>query len=271
MWPSVAAGVLLLAALSTWASGVFRQKAPEARIEPKSQTTLAPIAERRVRGQSKAENPVSAGAARSASASIEQKAESRGADARSSGELASVGAGTKGPAKIEAGPRPLTPSEESHNSPNGGPEMAPPRPVAVAERVSPEPDQLPPALGAKATPFDLLRHARRLLKEMKYVKYPQKDKIRNQAVLGLEMAIRNLNQGKRSAPQIDRIKKEIQESKTRRSTLPIGTSCRRPPTCSSAQSRYSKEGRRLFSAGHPLAPRFSHATGPSIRTPAPGE
>ncbi|MGO8899533.1 MAG: hypothetical protein ACLQU5_14485 [Isosphaeraceae bacterium] len=89
--------------------------------------------------------------------------------------------------------------------------MAPPRPVTVAERVSPEPDQLPPALGAKATPFDLLRHARRLLKEMKYVKYPQKDKIRNQAVLGLEMAIRNLNQGKRSAPQIDRIKKEIQE------------------------------------------------------------
>ena len=31
--------------------------------------------------------------------------------------------------------------------------MAPPRPVAVAERVSPEPDQLPPALGAKATPL----------------------------------------------------------------------------------------------------------------------
>ena len=209
MWPSVAAGVLLLAALSTWASGVFRQKKPEARIEQNLKTTLPPIVEGHV--QSKAEAPVTAGLAKSTSPAVQQKTESRQADARSSGELASVGTGTKERTKIDERPRPLTPPEESHNSPNGGPAMAPPRPVAVAERVSPEPDQLPPALGAKATPFDLLKHARRLLKEMKYVKYPQKDKLRNQAVLGLEKAIRNLNQGKRSAPQIDRIKKEIQE------------------------------------------------------------
>ncbi len=209
MWPSVAAGVLLLAALSTWASGVFRQKKPEARIEQNLKTTLPPIVEGHV--QSKAEAPVTAGLAKSTSPAVQQKTESRQADARSSGELASVGTGTKERTKIDERPRPLTPPEESHNSPNGGPEMAPPRPAAEAEPVPPKPDQLPPALGAKATPFDLLWHARRLLKEMKYVKYPQKDKIRNQAVLGLEKAIGNLIQGKRSAPQIDRIKKEIED------------------------------------------------------------
>ena len=45
---------------------------------------------------------------------------------------------------------------------------------------------------------------------MKYVKYPQKDKIRNQAVSGLEMVLRNPNPGASSIPQVTRIKQEIQ-------------------------------------------------------------
>ncbi len=73
----------------------------------------------------------------------------------------------------------------------------------------PEPAPLPPALGEKATPFDLLKHARRLLKEMKFIKQPQKDGIRNQAVRGLELVLRNPN-AVAAIPHVMRIKKEIQ-------------------------------------------------------------
>ena len=94
MWPAVAAGVLLLAALSTWASGVFRQKTPEARIEQHGKTTPAPIVAGQ--GQSKAEAPVSAGPAKSTSPASRAEDPSRGR--RTPGhlaELASVGTGTK--------------------------------------------------------------------------------------------------------------------------------------------------------------------------------
>ena len=105
---------------------------------------------------------------------------------------------------------------------------------------------------------------------MKYVKYPQKDKIRNQAVLGLEKAIRNLNQGARSAPQIDRIKKEIQELED--STLNPANRDKLQEATDMLERAITmfKGGPRLLSVVHPLAPLF-RATGPPIRTPAPGE
>jgi serine/threonine protein kinase len=132
MWPSVAAGVLLLGALFTWASGAFTPKAPEARIEPKGQTALAPIVVGQ--GQSKVEIPVSAIPAKLKSPAPEQKTESRGAETRSSGELASVGTGTKGPTKIDGRPRPSNLPEGSLNTPGARPEI--PSPKKVDEEAS---------------------------------------------------------------------------------------------------------------------------------------
>ena len=127
MWPSVAAGVLMLAALSTWASGVFRQKAPEAMIEQKGQTTQAPT----VKGprQSKAELPVVASPAKSKSPAAKQETDPRAADARPAGELASVGTGTKETTELDGRPGPLTPPEGSPNISGNRPEMPPPRKV----------------------------------------------------------------------------------------------------------------------------------------------
>src|SRR5271157_2973605 len=208
MWPSVAAGVFLLAALSTWASGVFRQNTPEARTKQQGQAALAQVAAGQ--GQPRSEAPASTRPAELTSPAAEQKTDSRKAEARSAAELASVGTGTNERTKIDERLRSLTSPERFHNNPNTKPVLAPSRPVPVAEPVSPELAPLPPALGARATPFDLVRHAHRLLKELKYVKNPQKVRILNQAVIDLERVIRNFNPIGRSVPQMVRIKQEIQ-------------------------------------------------------------
>ncbi len=208
MWPSVGAGVLLLAALSTWASGVFSQKAPQNRI--KQQDQAAPAQAAASQGQPRSDTPVSTSPAKAKSPPVPQKIESTKPDAPSAAELASVGTGTNERTKIDERLRPLTSPERFHNNPISKPVLPPSRPAPVAEPVLPELAPLPPALGARATPFDLVRHAHRLLKELKYVKNPQKVRIRNQALFDLARVIQNFNPIGRSVPQIVRIKKEIQ-------------------------------------------------------------
>ena len=211
MWPAVAAGVVLLAGLSTWASGVFSHKAPETKIEQQGQAKPALVA--KGQRQPGSQTQVSTSPAESTSSVAEQKTESIKAAPQPAAEPASVAAGTNERTKNEhtkIGERlgSLTSTEKLHN--NSSTRPVPSRPVAVAEPVAPEHAPLPPAPGRRATPFDLVRHAHRLLKELRYVKNPQKTRILNQAVVELERVIRNFNPVTRSMPQIVRIKQEIQ-------------------------------------------------------------
>ena len=127
MWPAVAAGVLLLAGLSTWASGIFRQKAPEAMTKQQGQAALSQVAAGQE--QPRSEAPVRPSPAELTFPAVEQKTESRTAAPRPAAELASVGTGTKDTTELDGRPGPLTPPEGSPNISGNRPEMPPPRKV----------------------------------------------------------------------------------------------------------------------------------------------
>ena len=69
---------------------------------------------------------------------------------------------------------------------------------------------LPPVLaGTNPTPVTLARHAEKLLHELKYIKQPEKDRIRNQAGRELDRTLRTHKQGLTLAIQLDHIKGEL--------------------------------------------------------------
>ncbi len=111
---------------------------------------------------------------------------------------------------------PGAPPRISHDTPDLRPASLPivppppprPFPADATARL-----KLPPALGDRATPHDLLRHAERVLMQMKYMKQPQKDRIRVHVVGDLGALLRNPNRkGGLSAQmhEVERIKQEVE-------------------------------------------------------------
>ena len=208
MWPAVAAGVFILAAVSTLEMGIFGQKVPETRVEPNRKNSLAST--KSVPAAAKEESSEDMDFPPAEPAPVAQKSEPSNADTQPPGQSPWLGGDTNTNSKTVKPPPPPSPPARTPGTRVARKNVVPPPPpVAGAERVVPDPASLPPILGDQATPFDLLRHVRRLLHEMKFIKQPRKDTIRNQALLGLDAVLRKPN-ARDAIPHVIQIRKEIQ-------------------------------------------------------------
>jgi serine/threonine protein kinase len=208
VWPAVAAGAVPLCLFAGWMLGSFNARPMERTIEEQKPTNAraAKLGSETVPGSApdlrRVEEPVATAGKQADKAAIKATPLPREVAALDTAARARSETSRRPPPT----PRPSAPSERARPEPGAKAPISSP----LSARAAPEPPQLPPALlGSKPTPVTLVRHAVKLLHELKYVKQPQKDFLRHQAIGDLERALRSLNRSGVFASQLVRVQGEL--------------------------------------------------------------